>query len=147
MHARIQDGIVVELLEDVFNEGGDLVPLVDRFTADIVATCVELPVGEEIAPGWTYSNGTFSPATLPTPEVPSSVTMRQARLALLAAGKLNAVTDVIASLQSPQRELAQIEWEYAATVNRGSQLVALLASAIELDEAALDQLFTAASVL
>ncbi len=81
------------------------------------------------------------------PPVPRIVTMRQARLALLAAGKLPGVAAAISSLDSPHREAAQIEWEYAATVDRDAQLMALVAAALQLDDAALDELFSSAAGL
>jgi hypothetical protein len=87
-------------------------------------------------------SGPAAPATIPT-----QVTMRQARLALLAAGKLKAVSDAIATLPSPQKDAAQIEWDYAATVDRSSPFLASLASMLELDSNALDALFTAAAQL
>lgn len=76
--------------------------------------------------------------------VPAIVTMRQARLELLAARKLNAVGAAIASLPADHKEAAQIEWDYSATVERGSTLVSLLGAALGFDDAALDALFTAA---
>lgn len=79
--------------------------------------------------------------------VPRVITMRQARLALLGAGKLAAVNAAIAAMESPAREAAEIEWEYAAEVDRDNALIGALASAIGLDDTALDALFTAASVL
>lgn len=73
--------------------------------------------------------------------VPQAVTMRQARLALLAVGKLAAVDAAIDALPSPQKEAARIEWDFAQDIDRHWPLVALLAPAIGLDEAALDALF------
>jgi hypothetical protein len=73
--------------------------------------------------------------------------MRQARLALLQAGKLAAVDAAIAALPSPAKEAAQIEWEYATEVKRDSQLVTQLAPSLGLDDAALDALFIAAAAL
>ena len=47
--------------------------------------------------------------------------MRQARLALLQAGLLDQVETALASIPDEvQRKAAQIEWEYATTVDRGS---------------------------
>jgi len=83
----------------------------------------------------------------PEPVVPSRVTMRQARLALLGAGLLDNVTTAIAALPSPQKEAAQIEWEYSQEVHRDKQLVLILAPALGLNEAQLDQLFTQAATL
>ena len=89
-------------------------------------------------------NTASSPPPAPTP-VPQSVTMRQARLALLEAGRLQAVGAAIAALPSPQREAAQIEWEYAANVERASPFLQGLASALSMDENELDQLFILAA--
>lgn len=75
------------------------------------------------------------------------VSMRQARLALLGAGKLAAVDAALGSLPSPLKEAAQIEWEYAATVRRDSPLIAQLGPALGMDDAAIDALFEAAAVL
>lgn len=100
------------------------------------------------APTW-WRDGAFTdappiPPHLPAP-APSSVTMRQARLALLNAGKLADVAAAIDALSSPQREVAQIEWEFAATVERSSGLVTLLADSLGLGKADLDALFVYAA--
>lgn len=79
--------------------------------------------------------------------VPAEVTMRQARLALHAAGKLTAVNSTIAALPDPPKTAALIEWEYSSTVRRDSQFVAMLGPALGLDAAGLDALFVAASKL
>lgn len=81
------------------------------------------------------------------PYVPPSVTMRQARLALLGAGLLDAVEAAIVALPSPQKEAARIEWEYATEVQRSSGLVPMMGEALGLDDAAMDALFIAAAAL
>ncbi|SDZ71311.1 hypothetical protein SAMN05518854_11777 [Variovorax sp. YR266] len=81
-----------------------------------------------------------------SPSVPFSVTRRQGRLALLAAGKLSLVADAIAALPSPEREAAEIEWD-ASTYERASPFLAQLGTAIGLDDAALDALFIQAAAL
>jgi hypothetical protein len=86
------------------------------------------------------------PGPQPTP-VPEQVTMRQARLALSAAGKLAAVDAAIASLPEPQKSAAQIEWEYSAAVRRTQPLVLALAPAIGLSDEQLDALFIQAAAL
>lgn len=106
---------------------------------------VELP--ESAGIGWLFDGHTFSPPPLPPPVVPSSVAMRQARLSLLEAGHLANVDAALAALPSPQRDAAQIEWEYATEVRRTSDLVASIGSAIGLDDAALDALFIRAATL
>ena len=87
-----------------------------------------------------------APAPAPSP-VPPSVTMRQARLALLGAGLLASVDAAIDSLPSPQKEAARIEWEYTTEVQRSSGLVPMMGVALGLDDAALDTLFIEAAAL
>lgn len=75
--------------------------------------------------------------TVPEPIVPSSVSMRQARLALLAIGRLDDVLEAVAEAG----RAAQIEMEFATTVDRDNPLVAQLGETLSLD---LDALFAAA---
>ncbi len=80
------------------------------------------------------------------PPVPQSVTVRQARLALLRAGLLDAVDAAIAAIPDPvQRTAAQIEWEYATVIERNSPLVTSLAAGLGLTAADIEALFEAAS--
>jgi hypothetical protein len=82
-----------------------------------------------------------APPTPAPPLIPTSVTMRQARLALLGAGLLEQVN---AAITDPA---AQIEWEYATTVERNSPLVQNLSIGLGLTEQQLDDLFTTAATL
>jgi hypothetical protein len=75
--------------------------------------------------------------------IPQSVTMRQARLALLAANLLDTVDAAITQAGGA----AKIEWEYAATVERGSTLVAGMTAALGMTEVQIDGLFVAAGAL
>ena len=82
------------------------------------------------------------------PVVPQSVTMRQARLALLRAGLLDDVDAAIAAIPDPaQRKAAEIEWEYAQTVNRNSPFTQQMAAGLTLTAEQLDALFTQAAGL
>ena len=81
------------------------------------------------------------------PPVPASVTMRQARLALLQAGHLAAVTAALAATPGMAGEAARIEWEYASTLERDSPLVQAFAAQLGLTGGDLDALFTAAATL
>ena len=83
----------------------------------------------------------------PVETVPQEVTMRQARLALLAAGKLSGVEAAIASLPEPHRTAASIEWEYSNSLQRNNQFVSQLGAALGLDDAGIDALFIAAAKL
>ena len=77
-----------------------------------------------------------------------TITMRQCRLQLLAIGLLDSVDAAIAAIpDAAQRRAAQIEWEYAATVERSSAWVQTLAGALGLTAAQLDTLFAEAAKL
>lgn len=84
-------------------------------------------------------------ANVPPP--PSIVSMRQARLALLHAGKLQAVNNAIAAMQGPQGEAARIEWDYSNEVRRTQTLTIALAQAIGMTDAEMDALFVEAAKL
>ena len=79
--------------------------------------------------------------------IPTTVSMRQARLALLKIGKLAEVDTVIDSLPEPQKSAARIEWEYALDVAREWPTLLALAPLLGLDDAALDALFVEAAKL
>ena len=79
--------------------------------------------------------------------IPQSVSMRQIRLALLKAGKLDSVNTMIAAKIGLGGRSTQIEWEYAPELQRASPLIAELGAALSMDRAALDALFMAASGL
>lgn len=89
-------------------------------------------------------------ADLSIPEivpVPQSITMRQARLALLNVGLLASVAAAIGALPSPSKEAAQIEWDHSQTVERHRPFVQSLSAALGLTGAQLDALFTEAATL
>ena len=75
--------------------------------------------------------------------VPQQVTMRQARLALLSAGLLDDVEMVITAAG----RAAQLEWEYAAVVDRSNPAVAAVQQQEALTDAQIDDLFREAAKL
>lgn len=92
---------------------------------------------------WLEEGNEPQPADPIVIPVPSAVTMRQARLALLDAGLLEQIEQGITLMS----KAAQIEWEYATEVKRDSSLVTQIAQAFELTEEQLDDLFTKAATL
>jgi hypothetical protein len=87
-----------------------------------------------------------TPEELPPAQV-TQVTMRQARLALLAAGLLDTIDSAIREMPGTAGIAARIEWEYAATIDRDNLLFAALTTQIGITDEQLDALFTQASQL
>lgn len=79
--------------------------------------------------------------------IPSRVSMRQARLALLSAGLLDSVDEAVDALEGDAGRAAQIEWEYAQEISRSHPFVQSIAQALELTDSQLDDLFRAASLI
>lgn len=97
---------------------------------------------------WLDEGNTPEPAPEPLPvPPPNTVTMRQARLALLGAGMLGAVTTAINNLPEPNRSVATIEWEYSQEVHRNRALIQELGPLLGLSTEQLDGLFTVAATL
>ena len=84
------------------------------------------------------------PGPLP---VPQSVTVAQARLALLNAGLLTSTNAIIAIMPGVEGDAARIKWEYSANIRRDDPLVAALANALNLTNTQVDDVFKAAILL
>ena len=123
---QIQNGVVVNTIEV---ESLDFLPnLIEATTGGI---------------GWTWDGETFTAPPAPPTPIPQFVTMRQARLALLAAGLLDLVETAIAGAGPA----AKIEWDYATEVQRASGLVPAMATALGLTDTQIDALFVQAATL
>lgn len=94
--------------------------------------------------GMQFAFGEWRPFTPPviTPAPITSITPRQARLALLQAGLLEQVQAAFAQIPEPQRTAAQIEWDHALSVERDSPLTQQMAAALGLTDEQLNNLFT-----
>lgn len=79
----------------------------------------------------------------PVPVVPSIISMRQARLALLQSGLLPQVDTAIAAMSDADR----IDWQFAQTVERTHPLVATMTAQLNLTTKQLDDLFTLGATL
>lgn len=119
----------------------------DRAAFGIYMVDTAPPEGQRWTGAFEDDDGTPVPVfePLPPPPVPAVVSMRQARLALLGAGLLSHVDNVIDGLEEPGRSAALIEWEYATELRRDHPLVAALGNALELTEQQIDNLFVSAS--
>ena len=96
--------------------------------------------------GWCWFDN-LDAAMAGMPKNVLSVTMRQARLALLGAGLLDDVDAAINAMPEPQRTVARINWDYSSTVERDSEVLVALAASLGLAESDLDNLFTTAASL
>ena len=123
---QIQNGVVINTIE------------VDSL--DFLPNLIEATTG---GIGWTWDGETFTAPPAPPTPIPQSVTMRQARLALLGAGLLDTVETAIAGAGPA----AKIEWDYATEVQRSAGLVPAMATALGLTDAQIDALFVTASTL
>lgn len=70
-------------------------------------------------------------------EMPS-LTARQLRLGLLSLGKLDAVPFAIAALPSPEKEQAEIEWQFASEFRRLHPLIVKLIPILGLTDEQVD---------
>lgn len=132
MHAVIENNIVTDTLR---------VNPYNIYPEAYASRFVECPEG--VRRGWLFDGVKYS-APPPAPATaPRTVTMRQARLALLAAGLLNTVETAIAGAGPA----AKIEWEYAQDVQRAAGLIPAMATALGLTDAQIDALFVAAAAL
>lgn len=102
--------------------------------------------------GDTYTTTTIGGAVItqidrPAPAVQSvaTVTMCQARLALLQAGLLDDVEAAIAALPEPQRSEALITWEFKTHVSRDGPVLLLIAAELGLTSDEIDALFASAA--
>lgn len=122
-------------------ESGVVVNIVEA-DADFAALNGWIPASNA-AIGDLFDGESFTPAPAPAPQAPQSVSMRQARLALLEAGLLDGVE---AAIKASGRA-AEIEWEYAADVRRDHPMIAAMQQAQGLSDAQVDTLFTEAARL
>ena len=77
----------------------------------------------------------------------TTVSMRQARLALLQAGLLSQVNEYIAAMPGSTGDAARIEWEYAVDVPRNGTLLMALAPILGFTDPQIDSLFVLADTL
>jgi hypothetical protein len=85
----------------------------------------------------------YIPPAPPPVRVPQVITIRQAKLVLLAAGLLDDVDTAVAAAD----RVTQIEWEYATEVHRSWPTLTTLATVLGLSNETLDGLFIEGSAL
>lgn len=133
---------------DVVNIYPDRIEAANVIFSDLNGTTVTLYENVTLPASYeegrfTYDGTTWSKLPLPGS---TTVSMRQARLALLEAGLLANIDAAIAAMPSPDKEAAQIEWEYATELQRDSALLAGIATTLALTSQDVDDLFDAAAL-
>ena len=89
---------------------------------------------------WLEEGNTPEPADIPPVVIPN-ISMRQARLALLADGLLD---DIEAAMSTPEYK---IWWEYSTVVERNNPLVEQVLAILGKSDEEIDQMFIGASQL
>lgn len=84
---------------------------------------------------------------IPSAPVPQSVTMRQARQAMLSAGILAQVDALIAGMPGDEGESARIDWNHARDVKRDWPLIGALGPQMGLTEQQIADLFIYAATV
>ena len=133
-YARSENNFVVHTV------GNDPALLFAPEYAELFRTCEN-----NVQAGWLDDGTTYTEPPTPPPTIPQSVTMRQARLALMSAGKLATVNAAIAGMAGVQGDAARIEWEFSSEVKRNQPLVMSMGQALGLTSTQLDALFTQAA--
>lgn len=77
----------------------------------------------------------------PAPSIPVSITPRQARLALNAAGLLTQADAAVAATDEETR----ISWQFATEIRRDNSIIAAMAQTLNLTTTQVDDLFRAAA--
>jgi hypothetical protein len=128
----IENGIIVNTVLSAVEEVLEAFP--DYIVADADLT------GGVI--GDYYENGVVTKKIIESPVI-TVISMRQARLQLLAMDLLDAVNTQISTMS----QAAQIEWEYATEVQRSNPLVSALQTALSMTDSDMDLFFSDALVL
>lgn len=128
-YAYIDNGIVIDLV------GNDPYQL---FRQEYARLFIECP--DEVDNFWLYDGNEFIAPPAPLVIVPT-LTMRQARLALLDVGLLD---EVEAAITTPEN---RIWWDYSTTVERHHPLVDAVLAALGKSPEEIDEMFIGAAQL
>ncbi|MDD0814293.1 hypothetical protein PSQ39_06585 [Curvibacter sp. HBC28] len=139
IYAQLNDADIVIAVSQLAGEvdAAHMVPL-DTLRPELLGQHCDLSGPEPV----------FTAVEPTPPTAPQSVSMRQAKRALLAAGLLDAADLAIASIpDDTARRAAQIDWTTSTEVRRDWPLVAAIAQALSLTDEQIDALFASASQL
>ena len=128
-------GVSIPEIEDLSSFGYGLLVEVAKPVVSVGQYAIEVPPINRVQQ-WTV-------VAVPI-VVPSSISPRQARLQLIALGKLELVEPAIESLVEPAKSTAKVEWEYATKYEITHPFVVQMLGLLEIDK---EEFFLAASKL
>jgi len=95
-YARVETGIVQEIIAPAIDSDGNEIPIAERFTADLVAQMVDVTnINPQPVCWWTYDGTDFA---APTPQMPTAVEIIAANTAIQSQ-LLSAASVAISPLQ------------------------------------------------
>lgn len=122
-------------------EDGTITNTIEVENLDFLPNLIDASIGGGI--GWSYANGELTPPLPPPEPVPDSVSMRQARRQLDKLGAYGAVNAAVATMSTA----AQIDWEFAGTVDRNDALATEMIVMLGWSESDADTYFIEAAKL
>jgi hypothetical protein len=126
-------------------QDGAVVNTIEVESLDFIPGLVDAEQGGAIGDLW---DGESFTKPEPVVVIPQEVTRRQAKQALLLAGKLDLVQPAIDAIVDPTaKAMMQLEWDESQTFQRQRPALIAMATAIGLDSAATDALFVTAATL
>lgn len=135
---------ILNIKDMTYTENGSINSIVEFEEIGEVPFCISpYDVEEHGREAWARARsgefGEIAPYVEPKPlpiQVPTQITPRQARLALLAVGLLDEVEILLANDKA-----MQIWWEYSLDIQRNHEHIVTMGSALGLTESQLDELF------
>ena len=137
--ARIRDQVVLEIMRVPAGRA-----LGDIIHPSIAAECIACPAGTVTGMVWDGETFAAAPIIAPPRVVPETVTLAQARAALMGAGLFETVNAFISNNPNPVLKMA---WEYTNNVSRNGAFVTALGPLLGLTDEQLDDLFIAAAAI
>ncbi|MDU8357969.1 tail fiber assembly protein [Pseudomonas syringae group sp. J309-1] len=116
IYARVESGVVREIINPVMDESGAETPIVERFPSELVAQMIEI---QDMSPkpdqGWLYQEGQFSAPPSNQESAAQIMASNEAKKAQLMAYASQVMTPLLVSLQLGNATDAEVlsakEWQ------------------------------------
>ena len=127
------------------NEDGLIINTIVVDDINVFPGLVNASIGGSV--GDSVINGVLVLKADPPVEVPQSVPMLSAKLALINGGHITLVNDTINAIPGTDGDIARAYWESSQYVHRHNPIVLMMQGVLELSEDELDDLFIAADAI